>query len=181
MKSSITAKVPKWEVTPGELIRKGIKAKPSRRGGLVIVKLPPFSPEPGSYVIPREIRGTSARFYIDVEERTDGKKGTVACGLSGKKLPPYYIPNKGQRGRALFSVPSAVITVTGRRRDSKVTIEYHKIRYDGNIVRIESVKLWKGRLENLPKKLCHLQAAAKAAIAKAKYENYGHLLYVARS
>ena len=156
------------------LNQKGITAKLVRGG--VVVELPKRKKEswndPDSFEIPHEVN--SATLFIDCTEHGGGMtntgSGTVVCGLNGKALKPYYMPRRGHLAcgtHAYFSVPNAVVTVTGYRRDTNVTITEHRIVREGNIARIESKELWRGELEVLPETFEHFRAAAEAAQGKA--------------
>jgi hypothetical protein len=134
------------------LTQHGITAKLVRGG--VIVELPVRKKEswnePDVYEVPTEVN-SSAILLIDVAEEGGGMtntgSGTVVCGLSGKALRPYYMPRGGHLAcgtHAYFSVPNAVVTVTGYRRDNNITIDEHRIIREGNIARIHSKKLWSG-------------------------------------
>ncbi|MBN1325962.1 hypothetical protein JW977_03195 [Candidatus Falkowbacteria bacterium] len=155
------------------LTQRGITAKLVKGG--VIVELPTRKKEswndPDTYEVPVEVNG--ATLFLDVAEEGGGMtntgSGTVVCGLSGKALRPYYVPRGGHLAcgtHAYFSVPNAVVTVTGYRRDENVTIEEHRIVRDGNVARIKSKKLWCGELEVLPESFNRFQAAAEAASTK---------------
>ena len=155
------------------LTQRGITAKLVRGG--VVVELPARKKESGSnpdtYEVPAEVNG--ATLFIDCAEEGGGMtntgSGTIVCGLSGKALRPYYVPRGGHLAcgtHAYFSVPNAVVTVTGYRRDTNITIEEHRIGRDGNVARIESKKLWSGELEALPETFNRFQAAAEAASTK---------------
>ena len=155
------------------LTQRGISAKLVKGG--VIIELPEQKKEswnnPNIYEVPVEANG--ATLLIDVTENGGGMtntgSGTVVCGLSGKALHPYRLPRGGHLScgtHAYFSVPKAVVTVTGYRRDDNITIEEHRIIRDGNIARIESKKLWFGALEVLPEMFNRFQAAAEAASEK---------------
>lgn len=133
------------------LNQQGITAKLVRNA--VIVELPriddtAYGASKGCKV-PAEVNG--AMLFIDCTEygggMTNTGSGTVVCGLSGKSLRPYYIPRGGHRAggtHAYFSVPNAVVTVTGYRRDTGVTIQEHRIVRDGDVARIQSTELWSG-------------------------------------
>jgi len=155
------------------LTQRGITAKLVKGG--VIVELPARKKkswsDPDTYEVPAEVN--DAKLFIEVTEHGGGMtntgSGTVVCGLSGKPLRPYYVPRGGHLAcgtHAYFSVPNAVVTVTGYRRDDNVTIEEHRIVRDGNVVWIESKKLWSGELEVLPESFSRFRAAAEAASAK---------------
>jgi hypothetical protein len=144
------------------------------KGG-VIVELPARKKEswndPDTYEVPAEVNG--AMLFLDVAEKGGGMtntgSGTVVCGLSGKALRPYYTPRGGHLAcgtHAYFSVPNSVVTVTGYRRDTNITIQEHRIIRESNIARIESKKLWSGELEVLPESFTQFQAAAEAASRK---------------
>ena len=148
------------------LTQRGIIAKLVKGG--VIVELPVKKENSDIYEVPMEVN--SATLFLDVTEdgggMTNTGSGTVVCGLSGKALRPYYVPRGGNLAcgtHAYFSVPNAVVTVTGYRRDDNVTITEHRIVRNGNIARIESKKLWSGELEVLPELFDQFQAAAEAA------------------
>jgi len=157
------------------LTQRGITAKLVKGG--VIVELPARKKEswndPDTYEVPAEVNG--ATLFLDVAEEGGGMtstgSGTVVCGLSGKALRPYYVPRGGHLAcgtHAYFSVPNAVVTVTGYRHDDNVTIEESRIVRDGgNVARIESKKLWSGELEELPETFSRFRAAAVAAREKS--------------
>ena len=145
------------------LTQRGITAKLVKGG--VIVELPLRKKEswdnPDTYEVPAEANG--ATLCLNVAEEGGGMtntgSGTIVCGLSGKALRPYYVPHGGHLAcgtHAYFSIPVAVITITGYRRDVDVTIEEHRIVRSGNIARIESKKLWNGALEVLPESFSRL-------------------------
>jgi hypothetical protein len=126
--------------------------------------------------VPAELNEVSevTTLVIEVTEHGGGMtktgSGTVVCGLSGQALRPYYVPRSGHLAcgtHAYFSVPEAVVTVTGDYPDDTVTIEAHKIVRDGNVAWIESKRLWSGQLEELPKLFERFRAAAEAAIEKS--------------
>lgn len=155
------------------LTQRGVTAKLVR--GAIIVELPARKKEswgdPDSYEVPAE--ANDATLFLDATEHGGGMtntgSGTVVCGMSGKPLRPYYTPRGGHLAcgtHAYFSVPNAVVTVTGYRHDTNVTIEEHRIVRDGNVARIESKKIWSGELGVLPESFSRFQAAAEAAKTK---------------
>lgn len=153
------------------LKQRGISAKLVR--GAIIVELPEKPKEkwdePTVYEIPVEV--LDATFCIDLSENGGGMtntgSGTIVCGLSGKALRPYYTP-KGYSNsdHAYFSVPSAVVTITGYRKDENIKIIEHRIVLKDNSARIDSRKLWSGEVEALPNLFSRFQAAAEAAAKK---------------
>lgn len=152
------------------LTQRGIKVKLVKRG--VIVELPE---KDGNYELPPEVAKeiNGGKLFIDTTEHGGGAtntgSGTVVCGLSGKPLRPYYVPRSGHLAcgtHAYFSVPEAIVTVTGYRRDTNITIEEHRIIHEGNTSRIETKTLWSGELEVLPDSFNRFQAVAEAASAK---------------
>jgi len=137
------------------------------KGG-VVVNLPLQREASGVYEIPKEIN--DAKLFIDVVEEGGGMtntgSGTVVCGLEGEALHPYYVPRGGSLScgtHAHFSVPKAVVTVTGYRHSDDVTIVKYWIVHDGTVARIESKKLWEGDLGILPELFSKFQDAAEAA------------------
>ena len=95
------------------LNERGISAKLVKNG--VIVELPKVlgsNPEDLKFSIPQEVKGS--QFFIDCYEHGGGMTntgfGTIVCGLSGKKLKPYYVPKSGNLSNgvhAYFSIPNA--------------------------------------------------------------------------
>lgn len=157
-----------------DLTQRGIVAKLVKGG--VIIELPKREngsyKDPGTFDIPEEVG--DAQLSIGVSESGGGMtntgSGNVVCGLSGKPLRPYYVPKGGHLANethAYFSVPNAVVTVTGYRRDDEVVIEEFRIVRDGNVAKIESKTIWSGDLDDLPKSFSHYADAAKAAHRKA--------------
>jgi hypothetical protein len=164
------------------LTQRDITAKLVKGG--VIVELPVRKKEllnkSDTYEIPAEMN--DATLIIDITEEGGGMtnigSGTIICGLSGKALRPYYVPRGGHRAcgiHAYFSVPNAVVSVTGYRRDDNVTIEEHRIIRDGNVARIESKELWSGELETLPDSFSRFRAAAEAANVKGHCYHCRHI------
>ena len=156
------------------LKQQGIAAKLVRGG--VIVELPKREKktwgEPDSFDIPEGV--SDAILLIDCCEKGGGMtstgSGTVICGLSGKPLKPYYVPRRGHLAcgeHAYFSVPNAVITVTGYRRDSNITITKYEIKKDGQTAILEISEIWKGEIEFLPELYDCYKEAATAARQKA--------------
>lgn len=168
------------------LTQRGITAKLVKRG--VVIDLPRrgrmwSAAEPWDnqeYEIPPEAQ--EAAFFIDVPEEGGGKthtgKGTVVCGLSGKALRPYYVPHGGHLAcgtHAYFSVPVAVITVTGYCLSDDIVIKKHEIVRNGDSAQIKSSTLWKGDLEVMPESFSRFQAAALAARDKANCYHCRHV------
>lgn len=145
------------------------------KGGEVMIELPARMEgswnNPDAYEVPAEVN--DATLFLDVAEDGGGMPyyswATVVCGLSGEALRPYHVSSGDRLTRnahAYFSVPNAVVTVTGFR-DDYVTIEEYWIVRDGNIARIKSKKLWNGQLKALPELFSRFKAAAEAASAKS--------------
>ncbi len=165
----------------------GITAKMVKGG--IIVDLPhrdAFTDQPDYYIVPMLIDG--AKLFLEVTEygggMTNTGQGTIICGLSGKALRPYYIPNGGDlsnKTHAYFSVLEAVVTITSYRQDSTIAIEEHRIVREGGIARIETKRLWDGHLGELPNTLGRYQAAATAAEAKSNCYHCRHAHYVVDS
>jgi len=152
---------------------KGLVAKLVK--GAVVVELPKQKKERWDeedvFEIPAEAR--AAKLFLDVSEHGGGAtntgSGTVVCGLSGKRLRPYYVPRGGHLAggtHAYFSVPEAVITVTGYRRDENITICEHRIVTSGITAQIVTKELWSGEMEFLPGTFKRYQEAAEAAYRK---------------
>lgn len=162
------------------LTKRGITAKLVKGGVIIELPLIPLRKnkswsDPDTYyeILPEVKEVNSAMLLIEITESGGGMtntgSGRVVCGLSGKALRPYYVPRSGHLAcgtHAYFSVPNAVVTITGYRRSNEVMIEEHRIVRDGNVAWIESKELWSGDLEVLPEFFNRFQAAAKAAKAK---------------
>lgn len=126
------------------------------RGGIIaeLKELRNGSGQFCGYQLPEQLNG--AKLFIDCSEHGGGMtntgSGTVVCGMSGKALRPYYCPRGGHLAcgvHAYFSVPETVVTVTGYRRDTKVTIEEHRISVtpencSPRVARIATKQLWSG-------------------------------------
>ena len=148
------------------LNHQNISAKMIKNG--VIVELPY---DKGKYLIPPL---NDYRLFIDVQEQggglTNTGSATIVCGLTGKPLKPYYCPRRGHLAcgiHAYFSVPEAVVTITGYRRDDNVTFSKHIIIVNGNLATLKTETLWSGRIESLPNLFSKYKNAAKAAQEKA--------------
>jgi len=170
----ITAKIQGENLVLVDALRKsGINAKLVKNG--VIVELPKAecsSYQKTVFEAPKQLNG--ATLLIDCEEHGGGMtntgSGTVVCGLSGKMLRPYFTPRRGHLAcgaHGYFSVPGAVVTVTGYRRDTNVSIQEHRIKKDGELAWIETSDIWSGELEVLPNTYKRYEAAAEAAHRKA--------------
>jgi len=168
------------------MTNRGITAKLVKGG--VIVDLQLAGCNSYTYEIPWELG--DATLLINVAERGGGwtktGSGTVVCGLSGKPLWPYYVPRRGHLAcetHAYFCVPSAVVTITGYRRDNTVMIEEHRIihTHHTDAALIESEKLWEGELEELPKTFSRFKAAAEAAYKKGNCYHCRHVHYAAEA
>ncbi len=166
----ITARINRENVAMvNALKQRGINAKLVR--GATIVELPTSKEKPEWFEVPAEVAAAEPTLLIDCEEHGGGMtntgSGNVVCGLSGKALRPYYVP-KGYSNstHAHFSVPNAVVTITGYRSDDNVTIKDHRIVREDNLVRIQTTELWGGELEALPETFSRFQAAAEASYQK---------------
>jgi hypothetical protein len=125
---------------------RGIQAR-NRRGN-ILVKLPASKEINGAYEIPTEIASNkNVEFLISctehVKKRGNTESVTIVCGLSGKELHPYYIPLRGNI-QAYFDIPKRVVTITCDCNSKEITIEEHCIVRKGNIVKINTEKLWSG-------------------------------------
>lgn len=134
------------------------------------------------YRIPRE--ANKAIFCIDVEEKGGGEiktgEATIVCGLSGKKLRPYYVrrsPVSANETHALFSIRASVVTVTAWRPADTVSIDEHRIVRKGICAWIETVNLWQGPCRELPEALGRFEQAVEAAIEKAYHDNCREVHY----
>ncbi len=164
----IVARINGENMAMAEILKqRGVNAKLVRGG--VIVELLASKDSSFKFEIPDEV--ATATLFIDCSEHGGGMtntgSGTVVCGLSGKALRPYYVP-KGYSNaeHAFFSVPNAVVTIKGRRRDNNITIKEGRIAREGNLAWIEEKELWSGELETLPDIFVRFQAAAEAAYQK---------------
>jgi hypothetical protein len=153
------------------LRRKGVRAKMLKQSTLI--DLPPmFGKGKGkTFRIPREVR--NPLLFIDCSESAgvdgDVKHATVVCGLSGKKLHPYFVSERrhGTYIRyARFCVPESLVTV--KSTAGKVLITKHQVEeVRAGVVRIYSETMWHGAGDNLPPELGCYSLAADAASAKA--------------
>jgi hypothetical protein len=122
-----------------DLNDQGFKTK--RVNGGVIVELPKKEKN-----IPARIPDDSS-FLIFCTEKGDGDKGIsqIVCGLSGKPLRPYYIPRTiFEEDHAFFSIPEALITVHGEKKNAYVTINEHRLSVQNGTAKVVSKVLWKG-------------------------------------
>ncbi|HUW72211.1 MAG TPA: hypothetical protein VMV66_03440 [Candidatus Humimicrobiaceae bacterium] len=181
----ITAKIHREDQSLVTILAQRDIAAKLVKGG-VIVSLPVTKKESlnnhETYEIPAELK--DATLLIDVAEegggRTKSGSGIIICGLNGKALRPYYIPRGGDRAcntHAYFSVSHLVVTITGYRLNSKVTIEEHWIVRDGSVAQIKSREIWSGELEVLPDSFSRFQSAAEAANEKANCYHCRHVHY----
>jgi hypothetical protein len=151
------------------LTERGIVAKLVNNG--VIAELQEVGGSFKEYEIPEEL--DDATLCIDIAEeggaRTNTGSGTIVCGLAGERLRPYYVPRGGDRAcrtHAHFSLPRAVVTVTGYRQDDTIRIQGYEIVREGRVARIESREIWSGELETLPNSFSRFRSAAEAANLK---------------
>jgi len=155
------------------LLQRGVKSRLVKGG--VIVELPalrePADGYDGEYRIPKQAAGFM--LFIDIVEsgggRTNSGSGIVVCGVSGKPLRPYYIHQHGKLANGIharFAVSTAVVTITGYRHESRITIRKHEIIREGEIARIKTIMIWEDDLNLLPGKFSNFLAAGKAAVEK---------------
>ncbi|MDD4937762.1 MAG: hypothetical protein PHX34_01975 [Candidatus Shapirobacteria bacterium] len=140
----------------------------------------------GVYRIPKEIYGFSFSLQIEVAEEGGGYThtgfSTIVCGLSGKKLKPYFMPRYGDLAcekHAFFSVPMSVVLVKGDRAKEEVEITKHSIVCINQTVRVEESLIWKGQFDRLPKRYQQYKGAVNAAKDKCSYYHCRVALYVA--
>jgi hypothetical protein len=164
------------------LNERGIKARLVKNG--VIVELPairePADGFDGEYQIPKEVDGVM--LFIDISEHGGGMTKTgsaiIVCGLTGKALRPYYVPQHGTLVlgiHAHFAVSTAVVTITGYRNEDNVTIREHRIVHERKIARIKTTELWHGRWQELPQSFSKFYAAAKVANEKGNCYHCRHV------
>ena len=155
------------------LLQRGVKSKLVKGG--IIVELPalrePADGYDGEYKIPEEVAGVM--LFVDIVEsgggRTSSGSGIVVCGVSGKPLRPYYTHQHGNLSNGIharFAVSTAVVTITGYRNESRITIRKHEIIREGRTARIKTTLLWEDDLDLLPGTLDNFHAAGKAAVEK---------------
>lgn len=153
------------------LVARGVTAKLIRGGVLTV---PEYDDTIEGYSIPECVEPKGCLFLIDCTEHGGGMTNTgssvIVCSFRGKKLTPYYIPQRGHlcnSTHAYFSVPNVVVTIQGFRKDDNITISMHKVYVLGRIVQIVSEKVWSGEIGVLPRMYECYKPAAIAAKEKA--------------
>jgi len=166
----IVAKIDREDRDLAERMRgKGLEARVIR--GRTLIEL---NKTGNVYDIPVEVKSQNPTLMIDCSEcgggMTNTGNSTIVCGLSGKKLRPYYVPRGGHLANgnhAYFAVPSMVVTISGYRQDYVVTIEEHAIIVNGSRAHIKSSIIWSDEVDNLPNYLDRYREAAYAAYEKS--------------
>lgn len=170
------------------LASRNIEAKLIR--GAVLVQLPEnesHSWDNPVFDIPSELK--DPLLLIEAVEEGGGMsntgEGVIVCGLSGKKLRPYYIPTGGPLSNAVhahFSVPEAVVTIeVTEHHTTTAVIRENRIIREGNTARIQVKVLWSGRikqdLKEVPALFARFIPAIKAGWDKIQQYHCRHAYY----
>lgn len=131
----------------------------------------------GIFEVPEILKNFSHKLLIECEEYGGGATNTgnaqIICGLSGKALRPFYVPQRGHLAggtHALFSVPESVVTISfsHHRGDGYVNIRNFSLRKVGECrFVVDEFEVWTGRPEDLPLKFRQYSSAVDATVHKA--------------
>jgi len=131
----------------------------------------------GVFEVPEILKNLPQKLLIQCEEYGGGATHTgnaqIICGLSGKPLRPYCVPQRGHLAggtHALFSVPESVIVVSfsHHRGDGDINIRNFSLRKVGECkFVVDEFEVWTGKPYDLPISFSKYKSAVDAAVQKS--------------
>ena len=173
----ITARIDEEYISLSKIKRLLKKSNTYSVTNAVMVELPEHNKN--EYKIPDFVIKENFILMIECSEnRTNKDYCTIICDNLGISLSPYSKPTNFKE-QALFSVKNEVASLIKSRHNEEIEIKKHKIIKKGKIVSISEELLWKGKIQELPRKLERYKKAVDAIYRKCHDNNYRRAYFIA--